>query len=300
MIPVHIIITFIMLVSSNVALKFSSKLHRPEMIQLLALPGQGSTALAQLFMSSKNVATLCKGGSWQCEPCDLMQYGCDFMQEGNQIDINALRNATDTWAQYWDLSRPLLLKKSMVELLRNSVVETHRMYLNMVAHGLPQRMQNASIDGLRFAYVALWRPLCLSKMSSPVDVPTMVEQLQHLSNIVHRLRKENGARVLVINYGSLVWDLENTKKRVERFLPEVGLLDTQFEPRINIDILPSNEWKVKGSMSSYASAHQHDAAMLGYSVTQQSCRKNDEFNGPYAYLRTKYADAVASLRAMSM
>mmetsp|Transcript_140145 Transcript_140145/g.254883 ORF Transcript_140145/g.254883 Transcript_140145/m.254883 type:complete len:301 (+) Transcript_140145:69-971(+) len=300
MTPMCSIVALMMLVSSNAALKISPKFRRPELIQLLALPGQGSTALAQLFMSSENVATLCKGKSWQCEPCDLMQYGCNFMQEDNQIDIDALRNATDTWAQYWNLSRPLFLKKSMIELLRNSVVETHRMYLNMAAHGLSQRMQNAAIGGLRFAYVAMWRPLCLSKMSSPVDVPTMVKQLQHLSDVVSRLRKEKGARILVINYGSLIWDLENTKKRVESFLPEAGTLDTTFEPRMNIDIFPSNEWKVQGSLSSYASAHQKDAAIFGYNVTQQTCFKNDEFNGPYAHMRMQYADAVSNLRAMSM
>lgn len=300
----YIIVTFMMLVSSNTALKISSRFRQPELIQLLALPGQGSTALAQLFMSSENVATLCKGRSWQCEPCDLMQYGCDFMQEGNQIDINALRHATDIWAQYWDLSRPLLLKKSMIELLHNSVVETHRTYINMVGRRLPQRMQDASIDGLRFAYVALWRPLCLSKMSSPVDDPldaaTMVEQLQHISDIVQRLRKENRSRVLVINYGSLIWDLENTKSRVESFFPEIGALDTDFEPKMNIDIFPSNQWKVKGSMSSYSSAHKDDAAILGYDVTQQTCHNNDELKELSAHMRAQYEDAVANLRAMSM
>jgi len=212
----------------------------------------------------------------------------------------------DTWALHWDLSRPLLMKKAMFDVVERSVLETHRMYLQMAASGLPQRMRGASIDGLRFAYIVLWRPFCLSKMSSHFSgVPSEVENLEYLGNIVENLPRETGARVLVINYGSLLWDMEKTKKRVEAFLPEAGLLDTSFEPRMDIDVFPGNLWKATGSISEYAQAHQSDAATLGYNVLQQTCESEalSEYfplNPTDKNLRARYGHAVDILRAKSM
>mmetsp|Transcript_154890 Transcript_154890/g.281647 ORF Transcript_154890/g.281647 Transcript_154890/m.281647 type:complete len:304 (-) Transcript_154890:240-1151(-) len=300
-----IVCTLLMLLSSGAALKIAAKPYQPELVQLLSVPGQGSTALSQLLMSSKNVATLCSGQTWQCEPCNFMDEASELC-EGIGSDVNVLRNAMDTWALHWDLSRPLLMKKAMFDVVERSVLETHRMYLQMAASGLPQRMRGASIDGLRFAYIVLWRPFCLSKMSSHFSgVPSEVENLEYLGNIVENLPRETGARVLVINYGSLLWDMEKTKKRVEAFLPEAGLLDTSFEPRMDIDVFPGNLWKATGSISEYAQAHQSDAATLGYNVLQQTCESEalSEYfplNPTDKNLRARYGHAVDILRAKSM
>lgn len=292
------ILCTLMLFSSSSALKISTKSYQPELVQLLANPGQGSTALSQLLMSSENVATLCKGETWQCEPCNFMEEG---LCTSTHSDVNALRHATDTWAQYWDLSRPLLMKKSMTDVISHTVVEAHRVYLQLVHDGLPDRMKGAFIDGLRFAYIVLWRPLCLFTKTSktfPGEKET-VEQIEYLSNLVAAFPREIGARVLVINYGSLVWDMEKTKKRVEEFLPEAGALDTSFQPRMNVDIFPGNNWKANESISQYAFTHQNDPNTHGYNVVQQTC-ESGELTEQFAYLRNRYETAVAHLRSMSM
>mmetsp|Transcript_88546 Transcript_88546/g.156761 ORF Transcript_88546/g.156761 Transcript_88546/m.156761 type:complete len:308 (+) Transcript_88546:84-1007(+) len=304
-----ILCTLLMLLSSSSALKVSAKARSPVLVQLLADPGHGSTALEMLLMSSKNVATLCKGQTWQCEPC---AFYAGKMCPGLDHDVNVLRNATATWAEYWDLSRPLLMKKAMYETMAHTVLEAHHMYLRMVTEGLPQRMQDASIQGLRFAYIAMWRPLCLASLSSATPgVIKEVEQLEYLDNLVARLRQETDAQVLVINYGSLLWDLEKTKKRVEEFLPEAGPLHTNFQPAMNLDIFPGNRWKAKLSISQFASAHQNEVASLGYNVEQQKCefsRKNvsDPFYASHLSiqlgrdLRHKYQKLEESLGAESV
>lgn len=290
-----------MLSNSAAALKISPKSNRPdprpELVQLLASPGSGSTALAQLLMSSTNVATLCKAGTWQCEPCNYMEGDKHFCVGTGSED---LRHVMDTWSKYWDLSRPLLMKKSLFDVMNHTVVEAHRGYLNMVADGLPQRMQSASIHGLRFAYIVLWRPLCISKMSSNFPgIPEEVFNLEYLANITEILPRETGARVLVINYASLLWDLENTKRRLERFFPEAGLLDANFQPRMNIDIFPGNLWKATESVEQYAHAHLGDVVTRGYNVSRQMCQE-DELTGEFAPLRTQFQKAVARLRAKSI
>mmetsp|Transcript_68703 Transcript_68703/g.129648 ORF Transcript_68703/g.129648 Transcript_68703/m.129648 type:complete len:296 (+) Transcript_68703:73-960(+) len=292
-----IVCTLLLLFSSSAALKISAKPNRPELVQLLANPGQGSTALGQLLMSSTNVATLCRAETWQCEPCNLMGGDNDLC---TGTDMYSLRNAVDIWSKYWDLSRPLLLKKSLFDVMRHSVVDTHRAYLSMVADGLPRRMQRASIDGLRFAYIVLWRPICISKMSSNFEgVPKEVQNLEYLGNLVENLPREAGARVLAINYASLLWELDKTKKRVEEFLPNAGVLDASFQPRMNIDIFPGNKWKATESILQYGRAHVGDAITRGYNVSQQTCER-DEFGEEFAHLRARYEDAVGLLRAKSM
>mmetsp|Transcript_132069 Transcript_132069/g.229621 ORF Transcript_132069/g.229621 Transcript_132069/m.229621 type:complete len:307 (-) Transcript_132069:127-1047(-) len=303
-----IVLLLLMLVSSSSALKISAKSKDPLLVQLLADAGHGSTALEMLLMSSSNVATLCKGGTWQCEPCPIDRELC----AGTDHDVNVLRNATGTWADYWDLSRPLLMKKAMFETMGHKVMESHQTYIKMVTEGLPQRMKDASIHGLRFAYIAMWRPLCLASLSSATPgVIKEVEQLEYLDNLVARLRQETDAQVLVINYGSLLWDLEKTKKRVEEFLPEAGPLHTNFQPAMNLDIFPGNRWKAKLSISQFASAHQNEVASLGYNVEQQKCefsRKNvsDPFYASHLSiqlgrdLRHKYQKFEESLGAESV
>mmetsp|Transcript_124721 Transcript_124721/g.233231 ORF Transcript_124721/g.233231 Transcript_124721/m.233231 type:complete len:305 (-) Transcript_124721:85-999(-) len=299
-----ILCTLLMLLSSSAALKVSAKARSPVLVQLLADPGHGSTALEMLLMSSKNVATLCKGQTWQCEPC---AFYAGKMCPGLDHDVNVLRNATATWAEYWDLSRPLLMKKAMYETMAHTVLEAHHMYLRMVTEGLPQRMQDASIQGLRFAYIAMWRPLCLGKLSSATPgVVREVQSLQYIVDIVEKLRQETGARVLVINYGSMLWEMEKTKKRVEKFLPEAGSLDTNWQPMLDVDIFEGNRWKADLSISQFAS--QKDAGSLGYDVVQQSCEwddSNDPFTAEHLTpvasrnLRTQYQEVVARLLEFS-
>mmetsp|Transcript_160883 Transcript_160883/g.283470 ORF Transcript_160883/g.283470 Transcript_160883/m.283470 type:complete len:301 (+) Transcript_160883:69-971(+) len=293
--------TMLMLLSSSAALKLSAKWKKAELVQLLVNPGQGSTALEMLLMSSKNVATLCKAGSWQCEPCDFGR-GLPLCK-GIDHDVNTLRIAANTWAEYWDLSRPLLMKKS---LLPQNVVEQHQMYLQMVTEGLPLRMQDASIHGLRFSYIAMWQPLCLSPLNQ--GVKNLVRRLWDLSDLVEKLMQESGARVLVINYASFVWDSETTKTRVEEFLPEAGTLDTNFSPRRNIDIFEGNKWKPQQTISQYASAHYDDASSLGYNIEQQRCESHDLSRifaatqlskAEILTLQQKYQQAVARLEALS-
>lgn len=291
-----------MLFSSSAALKLSAKWKKPELVQLLVNPGQGSTALEMLLMSSKNVATLCKAGSWQCEPCAYDGQALPLCK-GIDHDVNTLRNATNTWAKYWDLSRPLLMKKT---LSPQNVVQRHQMYLKMVTEGLPQRMKDASIHGLRFAYIVMWQPLCLSPMTQ--GVKNLVRKLCNLSDLVEKLMQESGARVLVIDYGSFVWDSEKTKQRVEEFLPEAGTLDTNFFPRVSIDIFRANQWKPQQTISQYASAHYDDASSLGYNIVQQKCEAQDLSRifaathlskAESRTLQQKYQQAVARLTALS-
>lgn len=301
-----ILCTSLILLSCSAALKISAKPNNPQLVQLVADPGHGSTALEMLLMSSKNVATLCKGGTWQCEPC---AFYAGKMCPGLDHDVNVLRNATATWAEYWDLSRPLLMKKAMYETMGHSVMDAHRMYRKMVSEGLPQRMKDSSIRGLRFAYIAMWRPLCLAKLSSATPgVAREVESLVYLSDLVQRLREEPGARVLVINYGSMLWDMEKTKTRVEKFLPEAGVLDTNWHPTMDVDIFVGNKWKANLSISEFADAKKDDAKTYGYNVVQQRCEfddSNDPFNAPHlnderqTNLREKYQKAVSRLRWFS-
>merc|ERR1719183_793575 len=126
----------------------------------LSLPYHGSTALEGVLMSSRNLATLCPFDGWQCEGREIMS-ALGFGKGSTGVKTWNFQTMLDEYSKYWDLKRPVLFEKSPNEML-----EVPHVRHQLMSTKLPSRMAAAGITTLKRAYVLLWRPVCLSNISS--------------------------------------------------------------------------------------------------------------------------------------
>ena len=156
----------------------------------------------------------------------------------------------------WDLKKPVLL-------LKFGTVGYEDDPAHFIANGrspdvvtgakLPRRLLAEGVTSLRLDIVQVWRPLCLSKLSS--HFKGTQEAAKREANLIeeearaHRAYKAAGVNVLLLSYADLLWHPEVALKRLHAFLPD-GLLDgvnVEFTPKLGRDIFRGNQWKVQGS-----------------------------------------------------
>jgi len=274
----------------------------------------GSTALEEVLMSSDKVATLCSCGSWQCEA------NC----------VEGLARPLDAWSynyneilsilgKCWDLERPVLFQKFIMPDYCTSNVSKEvydRVGNHCQSQALMQfetQMSHAPIPGswpgvqfLNRVYLFLWRPLCLTTLSTHAKSEIeRGQKVNHMEMEVHLLAETvethkllNGNRpVLVISLASLIWETARTKNRIQAWMPCVGELSMNYVPELNKDIFPDNRFKADGSVEAFGRAI--DPASLSYNVETRECSDHALLDGLGDVLLTSSQDATRYLTNLS-
>jgi len=177
------------------------------------------------------------------------------------------------FGKYWDLNRPVLFEKSPNEMMQVDVVRE-----NLKSVKIPEIMEQQGIKQLKRAYIILWRPICLTSISSHAlkdldqvgpeeiarrerfDMKQMVRNYEYL--------KARGEPVLVVSLADLMWNPSRNLQRLEQFLPCLGKLDLNFVPKMGEDVVEGNSWKADGSVSSFGASIDPSPF---YNVAKQEC-----------------------------
>ena len=244
----------------------------------------GSTAMQSIMMSSSRVATLCRAQTHECEA----QWLHDEPEEAAWQRPSA---KLAEMAAFWQLDRPVLLIKDagfqighvewwlrLAQSLRNFEA------LSQVA--LPSSMQHAGVRRLSTAYMLVWRPWCLWRLSQSssdnkakyaADQSWPQHELMLLEQqvVVHERLVADGRAVLAISYADLLWEPELTKRRIESFLPCAGSIDFDFVATLGEQVFKGNDWKIFKSVRSFGETHA--PSDCGYDRDQRICTEAREF-----------------------
>lgn len=219
-------------------------------------PYHGSSAFQGAMMSSKKLSHLCSLGTWQCEGFwKMFEYSADNDKRNNVSNWD-ISEMLSTYAGGWNLSNPVLFDKSPVPMMQ--VEAFHKKFK---AVSLPSALTSIGIQELKLGYVLMWRPICLSNLSS-YSIKN-IEKYGHkvwaekemgvLQDHVNQLNymDSQGLSVLVVNFANLIWKPWATRDRLQNFLPCLGELNMNHVPTLGDQLYPGNLFKAKVSVSEY-------------------------------------------------
>lgn len=223
----------------------------------------GTSALEQVLMSSKSLATLCSCKTWQCEAKWL-----PGLQDSNAFEWD-YKDYLGKTSACWNLHRKVFFHKFMLgdscpsvmlheyDTCRTDVVNHLHSALSNVE--LPQAMVSRGIQHITPVYIFLWRPLCLAQLSTHVArllekyliEKVAMQEIMFIEQMMssHRGLTEQGVPVLVVSLADLIWNPERNRRRLQEFLPCLGELDMDFVPSHNI--IEGNMFKADGSVKDY-------------------------------------------------
>ena len=229
-------------------------------------------------MSSDRVATICSARTHNCEGSWLLEDG--------EWPVAAV---LDRFSEFWDLSLPVLMVKSAaasessyqsLQYTQGSIPDGDVLPIPLdVSHAapMPPRMVARGIGRLRPAYLMMWRPWCLSPLSSHArdkGAPSSAGwqrfelALNEYQVKTHRVLTSHGESVLVLNYADLLWDVTAARRRIERWAPCAGALDPSVNERLEVQ-RSGGHWKDAASVTTYAAAHPPAAS--GYDPRRGAC-----------------------------
>jgi hypothetical protein len=200
-------------------------------------------------------------------------------KEGTELmSTAAIWDAIATWSSLWDLTKPVLLEKTPtwfdgVEVLHDALLR----------YTGPWPLRK-----VRPVYVAMWRPICLTTISSHFQLQmkhighdgknfpppgshfVKVTESPHFKALqceldtiartvqIVKWAKRVGARMVLINYADVLWKPETAIARLKALLPCITRpgFNTVWKPKFNRDVFKGNNWKVKESIAKYSSKHQ--------------------------------------------
>ena len=273
----------------------SKKLPASErlLLTLDAVFFQGSTALQEAFMSSEQVATMCSGGSWQCEVkrepdlCKRCQHSagrslpCVQCLAGQSEAVDATtdyRSNLELFAPYWlaQRGRNLLAVKwaplrfgaveQTSDLAPESLVRSDAASIDLEeleTMGVPRDLAAQGVTRVRWAVAIMYRPWCMWSMSRHATSDRSLNQsawarttLFELEDLAatHRELRRRKVPVLMLSYSQLLWRPWSVERRAALFAPCAGALNLSFVPRQGIDVFEENELKVGGSIRSYGAS----------------------------------------------
>jgi hypothetical protein len=238
-------------------------------------PYHGSTALQGVLMSSDRLATLCNYKSWECEGNQIMEDN-GFSKNHDQWNSHMMLRL---YAQNWDISKPVLFDKSP-----DMNYPLFHLASDLRHTRIPNLMQHNGVTNVKFAYIMMWRPICLASLSSHGKTRIKEEgkqalarsELKNIKNMVysHRSMERHSMHVLVVNFADMIWKPDHTTKRINDFLPCLGKLDADYVPTLGKDVYPENEWKADGSIRQFGASI--DPSRF-YSVEKGTCLTDDFF-----------------------
>mmetsp|Transcript_104124 Transcript_104124/g.293641 ORF Transcript_104124/g.293641 Transcript_104124/m.293641 type:complete len:354 (-) Transcript_104124:89-1150(-) len=290
------------------------------MLMMVVAAYHGSTSAEQLLMSSSNVATLCGALSWQCEGFRIEEFrrlpsrwrkateDPWFPRSVEEFDFKYwdINFELSRFATYWDLRRPVLLEKTP-ERMQGNFLEQELSAL--LTAPMPDLMKKNGIERIQPAYLILWRPFCLAKLSSHTQDWVKESSRAHLARMelrilehqmhIHRHLHNLSIPVLVVNLGNLMWDSQSEIDRIKDFLPCAGPLDPAFVPKLGKDMYKENSWKARGSLDDFARSIDPKSC-CEYDVAQRRCgRSTDMLTTLQGNARLRAQSAQEYLQAFS-
>jgi len=289
--------------------------HSRALVSAVVQAYHGSTALEEVLMSSQQVTTLCTCKSWQCEA-----YSVDGLGKNDAWSWNY--NAyLETLGGCWDLSKKVFFQKFMVpqncdkpspagathggEHCQTAALETFED--SIASASVPPIMQSAGIHRLNRAYLLLWRPLCLTILSTHAKrtiehsessrTHLMTQEVHFLQEVRNTYDYLDGRQpVMVISLASLIWEPDRNQQRLQQWLPCIGPVDMDFVPQMNIDIFPENRFKVDGSVKAFGESISPSAF---YNVARRECTDYSLLDGVDDDVRQQGMDVSAFLSQLS-
>lgn len=264
------------------------------------------------MMSSPELSTLCACKTWQCEPSWLS----GALKHRDSFEWN-YTTMLGTLGKCWDLDKQVLFQKFMLPDCRHA--EENRggeqecqQYAMQEFHdristaALPSNMQSFSISRVQNAYLLLWRPLCMTALSSHAVTEirnggklALAERealaLQE-TVMMHKYLNEKSS-VLLMSLASLVWETDRNRWRLQKFLPCVGQLDMEYIPQLDRDIFRQNWFKAQGSVKDFGIKVKPDK--IKYNVRRRECTDTSLLDGleqnvtDLALSATKYLQALS-------
>lgn len=233
---------------------------------------QGSTALFMLLASSHAVAHLCGAQTWQCEGQKLMNSSGLSLGGSSLVPLDGEDNwnyhdMLHMYAPFWNLSKPVLLDKSTTTFTRIHQGKIVQSLLNL-SMNVPQQFAEAGISRLKIAYIMMWQPPCLSKLSSHDLDPAVRRQQLRALMLDHQLLTKKKQPVLLFSYGSLLWAPRRIAAAVQAFLPELGQVDPSADPESVEGLTGANLFKVQGSILEFG---RQKLGCCGYNIQEQRC-----------------------------
>ena len=176
-------------------------------------PFSGTSALEGLIGTGNGVTDLCDSGTWQCEDTWLLKYmnfdiepGVDEWDDSYPVDAAGYAYAFKHFAQtWWDMSKPVLMDKTP----------------NLLAHyrtvvGAAEKL------GVPVKFVLLTRhPFSWTSETHPFNQGLWMQLMQFSLKVLN----DPSIEVHQVKYEDLAWNLDETIKSLQAFLPQLGELD---------------------------------------------------------------------------
>jgi len=250
------------------------KKHHRVFLMTVTHPSHGTSALQGLLMSSRHLTTLCRSGARQCSGANVM----DKRGYGDHIGNWSYHQMLNIFGRHWDLHRRVLMDKAPMHV--DDLTQTFEGAVKANFH-LPVRFNQMRISHISPAYVLIWRPSCLWRLSanarnSYVSVgghSFAYGEMRRYEELVqaHEYLTYVSAPVAVVNLGDVLWSSKRTVRRLEKFAPCLGKLDDDYLPRIGRDLVRENNWRADGSVRVFGSSV--DPNSLGYNVKKGTCSR---------------------------
>eukprot|EP00401_Gymnodinium_catenatum_P013989 CAMPEP_0117623440 /NCGR_PEP_ID=MMETSP0784-20121206/88648_1 /TAXON_ID=39447 /ORGANISM="" /LENGTH=498 /DNA_ID=CAMNT_0005427391 /DNA_START=35 /DNA_END=1532 /DNA_ORIENTATION=+ len=232
--------------------------------------------------------------------------GAQCVTDGSHAGPDEEERQLSRFATYWDLRRPVLLEKTP-ERMQGNFLEQELSAL--LTAPMPDLMKKNGIERIQPAYLILWRPACLAKLSSHTQDWVKESSRAHLARMelrilehqmhIHRHLHNLSIPVLVVNLGNLMWDSQSEIDRIKDFLPCAGPLDPAFVPKLGKDMYKENSWKARGSLDDFARSIDPKSC-CEYDVAQRRCgRSTDMLTTLQGNARLRAQSAQEYLQAFS-
>ena len=171
---------------------------------ILSPPYCGSTLLNQLLSTSKNVSCNNNLGTREGQLLPGVRH---FMFQKNRWDKSVKypwNKIKKIWLKYWDLSKPVLLDKSIPNIMRVSEIKKEFENINFICM---VRNPYAQIEGV------MRRNDESAKNAAIFSLKCLQYQRQNI---------KNEESLLFISYEQLTENPEKTKRKIIAFLPELS------------------------------------------------------------------------------
>jgi hypothetical protein len=163
-----------------------------------------------LIATSDKVSGFASEGQFLPEVKDVMR--ADPWNPDHQLPWEEIK---DIWLRYWDLDKPLLLEKSPANMIRTHDIVK---YFSPLYSIIMVRDPYAQCEGLMRHYG--WEV----KKSARFTLNNLKKQIDNVNDLL---------RCLSLTYEDLVDNTKNICDKIERFIPEIGVLDYHREFKIH-------------------------------------------------------------------
>lgn len=212
-------------VSRSAPKDYAGKTHKgSHYVFITGMPYSGTTALYGLLSTSPHASNLCSGLGQCCEGGPLL-LNAGLIPPNIPMDPRFPKDwdkAITVFQGYWNLSKPVLVEKSVSNLDR-----------------FPQIWATLKKEGARVSFLYLARSKCF--YNHPELWYTWKEELKGAFEMAEVLRKD-GAGFHVVKYEDMVSDPYSFSRQILDVIPELESLDPMFNGLHSAPYVNQSKW----------------------------------------------------------